>query len=97
MDPENIDDVLGITRCVRCGHRLNGEIECPFCSILSEEKRNEGKTRAELPKWVYITACFLTSPLSLYFIIKTKRLNFPEKLLAFCGCFFWFAIYWFVT
>jgi len=93
MDQENIDEVLGITRCVRCGHRLDGEIECPFCSAVSGEKE-KGK-KGGLPKWVYITACFLTSPFSLYFIIKTKRLSFPEKIFAFCGCLLWFGIYLF--
>lgn len=94
MDQENIDEVLGITRCVRCGHRLDGEIECPFCSAVSGEK--EKGEKGGLPKWVYITACFLTSPFSLYFIIKTKRLSFPEKIFAFCGCLLWFGIYLFV-
>jgi hypothetical protein len=94
MDQENIDEVLGITRCVRCGHRLDGEIECPFCSAVSGEKE-KGK-KGGLPKWVYITTCFLTSPFSLYFIIKTRRLSFPEKIFAFCGCLLWFGIYLFV-
>jgi len=63
MDQENIDEILGITRCVKCGHRLSGEVECPFCSAISEKKQKRQK--GGLPKWAYITACFLTSPLSL--------------------------------
>jgi hypothetical protein len=94
MDQENIDEVLGITRCAICGQRLDGEIECPFCSAFPDKKQKIKKS--ELPKWVYITACFLTSPLSLYFIIKTRRLNFLEKILAFCGCIFWLGIYSFI-
>jgi len=94
MDQDKVDEVLGITRCVKCGHRLDGEIECPFCSAISEKKQE--KQKGGLPKLVYITACFLTSPFSLYFIIKTRRLNPPEKLLAFCGCLFWFGIYLFI-
>ena len=86
-DPE-IDEVLGVVRCERCGHRLEGEIECPFCSSFPEPARNHG-----LPKWIYITACFLTSPLSIYFVVKTHRLNLFEKILAVSGCCFWFTVY----
>ena len=68
MNEDNIDEILGITRCVRCGHRLEGEVECPFCSIVLEQSKKQ-----VLPKWVYITAYFLTSPVSLYAIVKTKR------------------------
>jgi hypothetical protein len=90
-DPET-DEILGITRCVRCGHRLNGEVECPFCSLFPDSVKKE-----RTPKWIYITACFLTSPLSLYFILKTNRLNTPEKILSFSGCLFWLIFYrfWF--
>jgi hypothetical protein len=92
MEKEDIDQVLGITRCARCGHRLEGEIECPFCSLFPDPSRKGG-----LPQWVYITACFLTSPLSIYTILKSDRLNIFEKVLAFSGCFFWFIIFilWF--
>lgn len=89
MDEERIDEVLGIVRCVRCGHRLENEIECPFCSLFPEARRDA------LPKWVYITACFLTSPLSIYFIFKGNRLNSFEKGLAATGCFLWFTLYLF--
>jgi len=91
MKQDNIDEILGIARCVKCGHRLDNEVECPFCSAFPEEKQKRQTGR--LPKWVYITACFLTSPLSLYFIINTRRLNTLEKILAFCGCLFWFGLY----
>jgi hypothetical protein len=87
-DRETLDEILGIVRCARCGHRLNGEIECPFCSLFPDPPRN-----AALPKWVYITACFLTSPLSLYFILTTRRLTVYEKILAFSGCIFWSCIF----
>lgn len=90
MDNQELDDILGITRCVRCGHRLDGEIECPFCRAVPPLPRKQ-----PVPKWVYITACFLTSPLSLYFIIKTAALNTTEKLIAFSGCLFWVALYGF--
>jgi hypothetical protein len=88
MDKDNVDEILGITRCVRCGHRLEGEVECPFCSIVLEQPRKQ-----VLPKWIYITACFITSPLSLYAIVKTKRLNLLEKILAGSGCFLWVSLY----
>jgi hypothetical protein len=88
MNQDDIDEALGITRCARCGHRLEGEIECPFCSLFSDKPRKEA-----LPKWVFITACFLTSPLSLYAVVTTKRLNLLQKVLTCSGCLFWFGIY----
>jgi hypothetical protein len=48
---ENIDEILGIVRCVRCGHRLEGEIECPFCSLFPDPPRKD-----VLPKRVYFAA-----------------------------------------
>lgn len=88
MNPDDINEALGITKCARCGHRLEGEIECPFCSLFPEKARKSG-----IPKWIFITACFLTSPLSLYAVITTKRLNTFDKVLAFSGCLFWFGFY----
>jgi hypothetical protein len=91
-DIEKVDEILGIVRCARCGHRLEDEIECPFCSLFQNAER-----RDVLQKWVYITACFLTSPLSIYFIFKGNRLNFFEKGFSALGCLLWFALYllWF--
>jgi hypothetical protein len=88
MNKEELDDILGITRCVRCGHRLEGEVECPFCSIFDEPPKKRG-----VPKWIFITACFLTSPFSLYAILKTDRLNAREKVLSFSGCLIWVGLY----
>jgi hypothetical protein len=90
MDTNETDEILGITRCARCGHRLDGDIECPFCHTFPDLPKKE-----TVPKWIYITACFLTSPLSLYFILKTKKLNAIEKLLSFSGCLFWLILYGF--
>jgi hypothetical protein len=88
MDREELDEVLGITRCARCGHRLDGEVECPFCSMFQDQP-----VRRRVPKWVYLTACFLTSPLSLYFIVTTSRLGRFEKALAASGAILWVLIY----
>jgi hypothetical protein len=88
MNPDDINEALGITKCARCGHRLEGEIECPFCSLFPEKPRRSGT-----PKWIFITACFLTSPLSLYAVITTQRLNIFEKVIAFSGCLLWFGLY----
>jgi len=90
MNDEDTDEILGITRCARCGHRLNGEIECPFCASFPDTPRKE-----RVPKWVFITACFLTSPLSLYAIVTHDRLSRVEKVLAFSGCIVWLAVYGF--
>ena len=46
-----------------------------------------------MPKWIFVTACFLTSPLSIYFILKDKRLTVAEKILTVSGCCVWFALY----
>ncbi len=88
MRDEEKDEILGITRCARCGHRIDNEIECPFCSNFPDKERKE-----EVPKWVYFTACFLTSPLSLYSLVLTKRLTVIEKVIAFSGCLIWLGVY----
>ena len=88
MDRDDVEEKLGIIRCARCGHRLEGDIECPFCSLFPDKPRKQ-----ELPKWIFIAACFLTSPLSLYSVIKTDRLNIPEKILSFSGCVLWAGVY----
>jgi hypothetical protein len=87
IDP-GLDEALGVVRCERCGHRLENEIECPFCSLFPEPA---GKR--PLPKWIYLTACFLTSPFSIYFIVTTGRLTLFEKLAAVSGCCLWLALY----
>jgi hypothetical protein len=88
MEQEELDEILGITRCAQCGHRLEGEIECPFCAAVREPRR-----RGPIPKGFFMAACFLTSPLSLYAIIKTDRLSIMEKSLAFSGCLIWLGLY----
>ena len=88
MKQDDIDEVLGVARCARCGQRLEGGIECPFCSFFPDRPVTAG-----LPKWIFITACFLTSPLSLYAVMTAKRLNIFEKVLAFSGCLFWLGVH----
>lgn len=88
MKRDETDEILGITRCARCGHRLDGEIECPFCSLFPDRTWKD-----KIPKWIFLTACFLTSPLSLYFIIKTERLSRWEKVITFSGCILWFGLF----
>ena len=89
MDQQELDEILGITRCERCGHKLeHGEIECPFCSLFPDKPRTSG-----LPKWIYLTACFLTSPFSIPAIFKTKKLNYFEKALAVSGVIWWIGLY----
>ncbi|HZR45676.1 MAG TPA: hypothetical protein VFA47_03145 [Candidatus Manganitrophaceae bacterium] len=83
-----LDELLGRTRCVRCGQILDGEIECPFCSYFPEPVRAK-----PMPKWVYLTACFLTSPLSLPFLYATPHLSRTEKWIAGSGALFWPLIF----
>ena len=90
MNQDDIDGVLGITRCARCGHRLEGETECPFCPLFPDKPVKTG-----LPKWVFITACFLTSPLSLCAIMTARQLNVFEKVLAFSGCLLWLGLHFY--
>jgi hypothetical protein len=85
VNQDELDEALGITRCAECGQRLDGEIECPVCSGYYHTPSK----KMQIPKWVYITACFLTSPLSIYFIAKTNRLDLLEKFLAASGCLIW--------
>jgi hypothetical protein len=106
MTEEKLDEILGISRCARCGQRLEGEVECPSCSQAvdagSDSIRVYDSAEAvpylgddALPSWVYFTSCFLTSPLSLYWIIKNKRLGLPLKFLAASGGFVWLYMLWF--
>jgi hypothetical protein len=88
MNDHDIDEMLDVVRCERCGHRLENEIECRFCQTFDEPV-----TRYGLPKWIYLTACFLTSPFSIYFIVKSTRLNVLEKIAAVSGCSLWFGMY----
>jgi len=88
LEEERLDDILGITRCARCGHRLDGLIECPFCAVVEPEPRSHPSN-----KWVYIVACFLTSPLSIYSIVMTNRLTKGEKIIAVSGCMLWAGIF----
>ncbi len=85
MHPDELDEALGITRCAQCGHRLEGEIECPVCGGYYRSSQEKHR----VPTWVYVTACFLTSPVSIYFIIRSKRLTARQKILAASGCLLW--------
>ncbi|HXN06275.1 MAG TPA: hypothetical protein VN944_04315 [Nitrospiria bacterium] len=87
---ENLDELLGITRCARCGQRLEGSMECPFCSLFPDKPYGK-----RIPKWVYVTACFLTFPLSIPFFITSKELKPFEKLIIATGLGFWLALYFY--
>ncbi len=86
----DLDELLGRTRCARCGQVLHGEIECPFCGLFPESSHAR-----RLPTWVFVTACFLTSPLSLPVVLSTRRLTGTQKLLAASGMVGWFGVWWF--
>ena len=84
----DLDEILGRTRCARCGQVLDGEIECPFCSLFPDRPRVR-----RTPKWVFLTACFLTSPLSLPFVFATRRLSNAEKVVAGSGMLVWLGVF----
>ena len=86
-DDVNLDELLGRTRCARCGEVLDGEIECPFCSLFPDRTRVR-----RTPKWVFLTACFLTSPLSLPFVLTTRRLTGVEKVVVASGMLMWLGV-----
>jgi hypothetical protein len=88
MHQEDIDEALGIIRCVRCGQKLDNEVECPFCSLFPDRERHK-----QVSKWVFMAACFFTAPLSIFVLLKTSRLNIIEKVLAFSGVLFWIGIF----
>lgn len=88
MDDCKLDGILGITRCARCGHRLDGQVDCPFCAVVEHTPKYAPRL-----DWVYIMACFLTSPLSIYSVVTTDRLSIPQKVFALSGCLFWAAMY----
>jgi hypothetical protein len=87
---QELDELLNRTRCVRCGQVLDGEIECPFCSLFHDPPRAQ-----QIPTWVFFTACFLTSPLSLPVIVATPRLTALQKGLAASGAIGWLGVWWF--
>jgi hypothetical protein len=87
---QDLDELFNRTRCARCGQVLDGEIECPFCSNFPDPPRAQ-----RMPKWVFATACFLTSPLSLPVILTTRRLTGPEKVVAASGLLGWLGVWWF--
>lgn len=89
---QELDELLNRTRCVRCGQVLDGEVECPFCSLFPDA---DSPRATRVPKWVFFTACFLTSPLSLPVILTTRRLAGLEKVLAASGLLGWLGVWWF--
>lgn len=90
MNSEDIDEILGISRCARCGQRLNGDVECPVCSGYYDTGAENG---GETPGWIYLTACFLTSPLSLWAIWTSSRLGLFQRIFASAGCLLWLGVW----
>jgi len=88
-DPD-MDELLGITRCDRCGHRLEGDMECPVCSGYYDSP--SGGMGAGLPLWIFMVAAFMTSPLSIPFIVRNRRLSTAQKVIASCGALAWAAL-----
>jgi hypothetical protein len=86
-EQRELDEILGITRCARCGHRLDGHTECPFCAVVEAVPKRPG-----LPVWIFITACILTSPLGLVGILRTDRLGRLGRSLATSASAIWTAL-----
>lgn len=87
-DIRNTEEALGIVRCVECGHRLDGEEECPFCRAVESFD-----SPAPSNKWLIVTAGFMTSPLSAYWIIRSPLLSPLEKALALSGAGIWLVTF----
>jgi hypothetical protein len=62
-EEEHLDEVLGRTRCARCGQILQGEIDCPFCSHFPDPP-----APVRTPVWVVMTALLLVA-LFLWFVL----------------------------
>jgi len=87
MHDEETDEILGITRCARCGHRLDGEIACPVCSGYDETGGSRRMSAA-----VFWVACFLTSPFSLPVIWRDDRLRLWQRIGASAGAVLWSSL-----
>lgn len=92
---DNTDEILGITRCVNCGHRLEGEVECPFCVAMrgmTSDTRDGGDGidgAYLLPLWVIVTAIFMSFPLSLPWLFLNRRLTGVQKAALLAACIVW--------
>lgn len=86
---QRTDEILGITRCAQCGHRLDGGIECPFCAAMRGFDETDAP-RPRLPLWVYMTAMFLTFPLSLPWLVMSRRLTPWHKIVFVLVFVLWF-------
>ena len=62
-EEEHLDEVLGRTRCARCGQILRGEIDCPVCSGFPDPPAPR-----HTPMWVYLTAGLLAIVMIWIFI-----------------------------
>ena len=100
-DPST-DEILGITRCARCGHRLEGEVDCPFCAVMrgvdgpAPEDVPLG-TRHSMSLWIYLTAMLMTFPLSLPWLLMSSRLSASQKAVSLiAGIMLSAAVIWFV-
>ena len=98
---EKVERILGITRCAQCGHRLDGEVDCPFCLAMkgfSDDRTRLPGRRTGLSLWVYMTATLLTFPLSLPWLIKSKKLARTHKAAFGAVCTLWLVMLglWFV-
>jgi hypothetical protein len=61
-------------------------VDCPFCEVVDPMR---GPGPRSLPGWVFITACFLTSPLSIPFVLRAPGLGRGARALAISGALLW--------
>lgn len=50
MSDHKMDEILGVMRCEQCGHRLEGEIECPFCSSFDNQRLSSRRRKGRGPR-----------------------------------------------
>ena len=88
---EETDEILGITRCAECGHRLEGEVdECPFCAVIGGLDGAVSKSsRHAAPLWIITTAMLMSFPLSLPWLITSSRLTLMQKIVTLLACLIW--------
>jgi len=95
---ERTEEILGITRCAQCGQRLEGEVDCPFCSAMRGfDPDPDERPGQRVPLWIYLTAILMAFPLSLPWLVMSGRLNLWQKAATLAAGIIWMStVIWFL-